>query len=151
MSIIYYFSNHFNNPKLNKNMSLVKEFKSFIMKGNVVDLATAVIIGGAFGKIVSSLVNDVLMPPIGILLNGVDFRNLKFVIQQAAGEVPEVSINYGMFIQTLIDFIIVGFCIFMVIKGYQSMQKKEAAAPSAPPAPSNEEKLLTEIRDLLKK
>lgn len=122
------------------------------MKGNVIDLATAVIIGGAFGKIVSSLVNDILMPPIGVLLGNVNFRDLKFVIQEAAGDKAAVTLNYGLFMQSVIDFVIIAFSIFMVIKAYKRMERKkeEAPAPAAPPAPSNEEKLLTEIRDLLK-
>lgn len=130
-------------------MSLLKEFKKFAMKGNIIDLATAVIIGGAFGKIVSSFVNDIIMPPIGILLSGVDFKDLKLVIQSAKGTtVPEVSINYGLFIQNIIDFTIIAFCIFILIKAYQKTQKKEAANQTVP---SNQEKLLMEIRDLLKK
>jgi large conductance mechanosensitive channel len=133
-------------------MGILKEFKDFAMKGNVIDLATAVIIGGAFGKIVSSLVNDILMPPIGVLLGNVNFRDLNVVIQEAVGEKAAVTINYGAFTQTVIDFIIIAFSIFMVIKAYKRIEKKkeEAPAPAAPPAPSNEEKLLTEIRDLLK-
>ncbi|WP_416865400.1 MAG: large-conductance mechanosensitive channel protein MscL [Imperialibacter sp.] len=133
-------------------MGILKEFKDFALKGNVIDLATAVIIGGAFGKVVSSLVNDILMPPIGVLLGNVNFRDLSVVIQEAVGEKAAVTINYGAFTQTMIDFIIIAFSIFMVIKAYKRMEKKkeEAPAPAAPPAPSNEEKLLTEIRDLLK-
>lgn len=135
-------------------MSIVKEFKEFAVKGNVVDMATGIIIGAAFGKIVSSIVSDVLMPPLGILLGRVDFKDLRFVIQAATPEVAEVSVNYGMFIQTLIDFAIVAFCIFLLIKGINRLRQNEAAvpaAPAAPPAPSKEEVLLTEIRDLLKK
>lgn len=142
-------------------MSLIKEFREFIMKGNVLDLAVAVIIGGAFGKIVTSLVNDIIMPPIGILLGKVDFKQLKFVVQSGkdavmngtqvvSPAVAEVSLNYGAFIQNTIDFILIGFCIFMVLKAYQKVTKKKEEAPVAPPEPSNEEKLLTEIRDLLK-
>ena len=143
-------------------MSLIKEFKVFIMKGNVLDLAIAVIIGGAFGKIVSSLVSDIIMPPIGLLLGKVDFKQLKLVIQSGkdavingaqivSPAVAEVSLNYGAFIQNIIDFILIGFCIFIVLKTYQKVSKKpdEAPAPS-PPEPSNEAKLLTEIRDILK-
>jgi large conductance mechanosensitive channel len=138
-------------------MGMLKEFKEFAMRGNVVDMAVGIIIGGAFGKIVSSFVADVIMPPIGLLIGGVDFTNLKFILKDAvvdaAGAVTAeaVSINYGNFIQTTIDFIIIAFAIFMVIKGMNSMKKKEEAAPAAPPAPSKEETLLTEIRDLLKK
>jgi len=137
-------------------MGMIKEFKTFAMKGNVVDMAVGIIIGGAFGKIIASFVNDVLMPPIGMLLGGVDFKELKFIIQEAAvseaGEaIAAVSINYGNFIQVSIDFLIIAFAIFMMIKGMNSMQKKEEAKPAAPPAPSKEEVLLGEIRDLLKK
>ncbi len=134
-------------------MSFVKEFKEFAVKGNVVDMATGIIIGAAFGKIVSSVVNDVLMPPLGLALGRVDFKDLKILIQKATPEAAEVSINYGMFIQTAIDFIIVAFCIFLLIKGINRLKRKEEAAPApaAPPAPSKEEVLLTEIRDLLKK
>jgi large conductance mechanosensitive channel len=124
------------------------------MKGNVLDLAVAVIIGAAFGKIVGSFVNDILMPPIGMLIGGVDFSDLAVVLKEAVGETPAVTLAYGKFIQTIIDFLIIAFVIFMVVKGYNATQKKEEekpAAPAAPPAPSNEEKLLAEIRDLLKK
>lgn len=126
------------------------------MKGNVVDMAIGIIIGGAFGKIVSSFVNDLLMPPLGMLLGGTDFKSFKLVLKDdvlnAAGEVVEkgATINYGMFIQTTIDFIIVAFAIFLMIKAMNGLKKKEEAAPAAPPAPSNEELLLTEIRDILK-
>ncbi|MEL6561891.1 MAG: large-conductance mechanosensitive channel protein MscL [Bacteroidota bacterium] len=129
---------------------MLQEFKKFIMKGNIIDLAVAVIIGGAFKAIVSSFVKDIIMPPIGILLGGVDFKDLAFVIQEAEGDVAAVSVNYGVFVQTIIDFLIIAFVIFMVIKGYNKMQKKKEEAPAAPPAPSNEEVLLGEIRDLLK-
>lgn len=137
-------------------MSLVKEFRDFAMRGNVVDMAVGIIIGGAFGKIVTSVVNDIIMPPIGMLIGGVDFKDLKVDLNEAtvneAGEaVAAVSINYGNFLQTTFDFIIIAFAIFMVIKAMNKMKKKEVEAPAAPPAPSAEEKLLTEIRDLLKK
>ncbi len=132
-------------------MSLVKEFKAFAMRGNVVDLAVAVIIGGAFGKIVSSFVNDILMPPLGVLLGGVDFKDLTLIIKQAVGETDAVTINYGMFVQNVFDFLIIAFAIFMAIKGMNSFKKKEEEAPAPPPAPSKEQELLTEIRDLLKK
>jgi len=137
-------------------MSIIKEFKQFAMRGNVLDMAVGIIIGGAFGKIVSSFVADVIMPPIGVLLGGVDFSSLKLTVKaasvnEAGGIVNAVTINYGMFINTVIDFIIIAFAIFMVIKAMNNLKKKEEAAPVAPPAPSNEEKLLTEIRDLLKK
>jgi large conductance mechanosensitive channel len=141
-------------------MSLVKEFKAFAMRGNVVDMAVGIIIGGAFGKIVSSIVADVIMPPIGLLLGGVKFTDLKIIMKDpiidAAGVVTTqaVSINYGNFIQTTVDFLIIAFAIFMMIKAMNSMKKKEEVivveAP-APPPPSNEEVLLAEIRDLLKK
>lgn len=120
------------------------------MKGNILDLAVAVIIGGAFNAIVSSFVKDIIMPPIGILLGGVDFTDLAFVIKEAEGDVAAVTVNYGIFVQTVVDFLIVAFVIFMVIKGYNKMQKKKEEAPATPPAPSNEEVLLGEIRDLLK-
>jgi large conductance mechanosensitive channel len=132
-------------------MSLLKEFKAFAMRGNVVDLAVAVIIGGAFGKIVASFVNDVLMPPIGLLLGGVDFKDLVYVMKEASGEVAAVTINYGMFIQNVIDFVIIAFVIFMMIKAIVASKKKEEAAPAAPPAPTKDQELLAEIRDLLKK
>ncbi len=136
-------------------MSMIKEFKTFAMRGNVMDMAIGIIIGGAFGKIISSFVNDVLMPPIGMLIGGVDFGNLKLTLKQAVvqGEevVEAVTLNYGAFANTVIDFLIIAFAIFLVIKGINSMKKKEEEVPVAPPAPSNEEKLLAEIRDLLKK
>jgi len=131
-------------------MGLVKEFKEFAMKGNVVDLAVAVIIGAAFGKIVSSFVNDILMPPLGVLLGGLDFKDLKYIMIEAVDKKAAVTINYGMFIQTVIDFLIIAFAIFMVIKAMSMAKKKEVEAPSAPPALPAEQVLLTEIRDLLK-
>ena len=129
---------------------MLKEFKGFIMKGNVLDLAVAVIIGGAFGKIVTSFVNDVLMPPIGLLLGNVDFSDLKVILKEAVGETAAVTLNYGAFVNTIIDFLIIGFSIFMVIKLYNKTQKKKEEAPAAPPAPSKQEVLLSEIRDILK-
>lgn len=140
-------------------MGLLKEFKEFAVKGNVIDLAVGVIIGGAFGKIVSSFVNDVIMPPLGLLIGGVDFKQLKLVLKEetvnAAGEaVGAVTLNYGMFIQNVVDFTIIAFVIFMAIKGINRLNRKEeaaAAAPPAPPEPTPSEKLLEEIRDLLKK
>jgi large conductance mechanosensitive channel len=139
-------------------MSLAKEFKEFAMRGNVVDLAVGIIIGGAFGKIVSSAVADVIMPPIGLLLGGVKFTDLSIVLKEpvvdAAGAITTqaVSINYGNFIQTMVDFLIIAFAIFMMIKAMNSLKKKEEAPAEepAPPAPTKEELLLTEIRDLLK-
>lgn len=131
---------------------MLKEFKDFAMRGNVVDLAVAVIIGGAFGKIVTSFVNDILMPPIGLLLGNVDFKDLKMVMKAATETTAVVTWNYGMFIQNVVDFLIIAFAIFMMVKAMSSAQKKKAEEPApAAPEPSNEEKLLTEIRDLLKK
>lgn len=132
-------------------MSMMSEFKKFAMKGNVVDMAVGIVIGAAFGKIVSSFVNDILMPPIGMLIGGVDFTELSFTLKEAVGETAAVSINYGNFIQTALDFIIIAFAIFMVVKGMNRMKKKEEEKPAEPPKPSNEEVLLSEIRDLLKK
>jgi large conductance mechanosensitive channel len=133
-------------------MSIVQEFKQFAIKGNVVDMAVGVIIGAAFGKIVSSFVTDVVMPPIGVLIGGVDFSKLAFTLLAATANAPAVAINYGKFIQTVVDFTIIAAVIFVVIKGINRMKRKEeaaeAAAPAAPPA---QEVLLTEIRDLLKK
>jgi large conductance mechanosensitive channel len=137
-------------------MKIVEEFKQFAMKGNVVDMAVGIIIGAAFGKIVSSLVNDVIMPPLGLLIGGVDFTDLKITLKeasvdQAGAAINAVSLNYGVFIQTTLDFLIVAFAIFLMIKAMNNLKKKEKAVPSAPPEPSKEERLLTEIRDLLKK
>jgi large conductance mechanosensitive channel len=133
-------------------MGMLKEFKQFAMKGNVVDLAVAVVIGGAFGKIVTSLVNDVIMPPIGLLMGGVDFSNLKILLKAAEGDVAAVTLNYGAWINTVIDFVIVALVIFMVIKALNSLKKKETeVAPPPPPGPTNEELLLTQIRDILAK
>jgi large conductance mechanosensitive channel len=131
-------------------MGLVKEFKDFAMKGNVVDLAVGVIIGGAFGKIVASFVNDVLMPPIGVLLGGHDFKDMKAMLVEATADKAAVTLNYGMFLQNVVDFLIIAGVIFLFIKLINSTKKKEEAAPAPPPAPSNEEVLLTQIRDLLK-
>jgi large conductance mechanosensitive channel len=139
-------------------MGFLKEFKAFALKGNVMDMAVGVIIGGAFGKIVTSLVNDVIMPPIGLVVGGVDFTDLKLVIKKAVIEggaeiAPAVTWNYGAFIQQVVDFTILAFCVFMMVKIMNKLMKKEEAKPApapAPPAPSKEEVLLTEIRDLLK-
>lgn len=136
-------------------MGFFKDFKSFLLKGDIVNLATAVIIGGAFGKIVTSFTNDIIMPPIGMLLGGVNFTELKYVLQEAvmdgeAVKTAAVTVNWGNFVQMVINFIIIGLCIFMVLKGYEKSQKKEEPAPEAPKGPSQEE-LLSEIRDLLKK
>ncbi len=138
---------------------MFKEFKSFISRGNVMEMAVGLIMALYFGAIVKSLVDHIIMPPIGILLGNVDFSNLKIVLQPAtmAGDtaVPEVVISYGMFLNTIITFLIVAFCIFLVVKVYnkmkESLERKEKEAPAAPPAPTKEEVLLTEIRDLLKK
>ena len=135
-------------------MSFIQDFKAFALKGNVIDMAVGVIIGGAFGKIVTSVVNNIIMPPIGVLTGGVDFTDLKLVIKEAEGEAAAVTLNYGQFIQDVVDFLIIAFCIFLMVKGISALsrKKKEAAAAPAPaPEPSAEEKLLTEIRDLLKK
>jgi large conductance mechanosensitive channel len=131
-------------------MKMMAEFKAFAMRGNVIDMAVGIVIGGAFGKIVSSFVADVIMPPIGLLMGRVNFTDLAITLQKANGTVAAVTLNYGKFIQTLLDFTIVAFAIFMVVKGMNSLKKKEAAAPPAPAAPSKEEVLLAEIRDILK-
>ena len=140
-------------------MGFLKDFKAFALKGNVMDMAVGVIIGGAFGKIVTSVVNDIIMPPIGLLVGGVDFSDMKLTLKQqvvdAAGAVitPAVTWNYGAFIQQVVDFTILAFCVFMMVKVMNKLLKKEEAKPApapAPPAPSKEEVLLTEIRDILK-
>ncbi len=138
---------------------MIQEFKKFISKGNVIELAVGLIMAVYFGAIVKSLVDHIIMPPIGILLGNVDFSNLKVILKAASmnGDVavPEVAISYGLFLNTIITFLIVAIAVFMVVKGYNKMktsvEKKEAETPAAPPAPSKEEVLLTEIRDLLKK
>jgi len=129
-------------------MSLITEFKQFAMRGNVVDMAVGIIIGGAFGKIVSSFVGDVLMPPLGMLIGGVDFSSLSITLREAAAGAPAVVLGYGKFIQSVVDFTIIAFAIFLMIKAMNSMQKQQQAAP--PPAPPPQEVLLGEIRDLLK-
>ena len=131
-------------------MSILKEFKEFAVKGNAVDMAVGIIIGASFGKIISSLVADVVMPPIGVLVGGVDFTKLAITLKEAVGDVPAVTLKYGNFIQTVVDFTIIAFAIFMVVKLINKLKKQEAAAPVAPPEPTKEELLLTEIRDLLK-
>lgn len=130
-------------------MSLMKEFREFAMRGNVIDLAVGVIIGAAFGKIVSSLVADIIMPPLGLLIGGVDFKQFAWVLRPAVGDAPAVVMNYGMFIQNIFDFVIVAFAIFMAIKLINKLHRKKEE-PEVPPAPTKEELLLTEIRDLLK-
>lgn len=132
-------------------MSMMQEFKEFAVKGNVVDMAVGIIIGAAFGKIVSTFVASVVMPPLGLLIGGVDFSDLAVTLKAATEDTEAVVIGYGLFVQTVFDFVIVAFAIFMVIKWINSLKKKEEAAPAAPPAPSKEEVLLTEIRDLLKR
>jgi large conductance mechanosensitive channel len=135
-------------------MKLVDEFKAFAMKGNVTDMAVGIIIGAAFGKIVSSMVSDIIMPPLGLLIGGVNFTDLKLVMKAATETNPAVTWNYGNFLQVTFDFLIVAFAVFMVIKAINAAKKKEDAkpvAPAAPPVPTKEETLLTEIRDLLKK
>jgi len=131
-------------------MGMMTEFKDFAMRGNVVDMAVGIVIGGAFGKIVSSFVADVLMPPIGLLMGGVDFSDLAITLSEATADSAAVLMKYGVFVNTVIDFVIVAFAIFIVIKGMNSLKKEEEAAPAAPPEPSKEEVLLTEIRDALR-
>ncbi len=133
-------------------MSLLQEFKEFAIKGNAIDMAVGIIVGAAFGKIISSLVADVIMPPIGVLVGGVDFTKLAINIKDAAEGAPAVTLNYGNFIQATVDFTIIAFAIFVLVKAINSLKKSEVKAPepAAEPAPSKEELLLTEIRDLLK-
>jgi len=134
-------------------VSLMKEFKEFAVKGNVMDMAVGIIVGAAFGKIVSSFVGDVVMPPIGVMLGGVNFTDLAVILKEAVGEQAAVTLNYGKFLQTIIDFLIVAGAVFVAVKTINSLKKKEEEAPAEPeaePEPSKEELLLTEIRDLLK-
>lgn len=136
-------------------MGMLQEFKAFAMRGNVVDMAVGIVIGGAFGKIVSSLVTNVIMPPIGVITGGVDFKNLEIVLKKATidaagNSVPAVALGYGVFINTIIDFIIIAFAIFMVLKLMNLAKKKQAEAAAAPPPPTKEQILLAEIRDILK-
>jgi large conductance mechanosensitive channel len=135
---------------MENKMSILKEFRDFAMRGNVVDLAVGVIIGAAFGKIVSSLVADIIMPPLGLLIGGIDFKSFAVTLRDAQGDVPAVVMHYGVFIQNVFDFVIVAFAIFMAIKLMNNLNRKKAEAPAAPPAPTKEEVLLSEIRDLLK-
>jgi large conductance mechanosensitive channel len=132
-------------------MKILDEFKKFAMRGNVIDMAVGIIIGAAFGKIVSSIVADILMPPIGLLLGGMNFSDLNIVLKAATETTPAVTWNYGNFIQVTVDFLIVAFSVFLLVKAINSAKKKEEAAPPAPPAPTRDQLLLTEIRDLLKK
>ena len=128
-------------------MGIIKEFQEFAVKGNVLDMAVGIIIGGAFGTIVKSLVDDVVMPPIGLLLGGVDFSNLSLSLKAAEGDTPAVAINYGVFINNVISFVVVAWAVFMLVKAMNAFKKKQEAAP--PPAPPADIRLLTEIRDLL--
>lgn len=148
--------------KLKQPMAFIQEFKQFAMRGNLVDTAVAFIMGAAFGKVVTSFIDGMVMPAIGMLVGNVDFNNLKVVMKEAVPEIkegaqvvqtaaPEVSIKYGTFITNIIDFVVVAFVIFMVIKAMNAAKKREAEAPAAPVEPSSQEKLLTEIRDLLKR
>ena len=132
-------------------MSMWQEFKEFVARGNVIDMAVGIIVGAAFGKVVSSFVNDLLMPPIGLLLGGVDFSDLAITLKAAHGDAPAVILRYGAFIQTLVDFLIIAFAIFLLVKGVNALKReKEATEPPAPPPPAPEVVLLEEIRDLLK-
>jgi large conductance mechanosensitive channel len=132
-------------------MKVLKEFQQFAMRGNVIDMAVGIIIGASFGKIITSLVEDIIMPPIGVLMGGMDFSSLKLIIKEAAGTAPAVAIKYGIFINVIINFAIVAFAMFMLIRAMNTLKKKEEVAPSAPPKPSNQELLLMEIRDVLKR
>ena len=131
-------------------MSILSEFKAFAVKGNVVDMAVGIIIGAAFGKIVTSFVGDLIMPPVGLLIGGVDFTDLAITLKAAEGAAPAVMLIYGKFIQTILDFVIVAFAIFMGVKAINRLKREEAATPEAPAAPTREQELLSEIRDLLK-
>ena len=131
-------------------MSMIQEFKKFAMRGNVVDMAVGIILGAAFGKIVASFVGDVIMPPLGLLIGGVDFTNLAITLKDAVGQTAAVTLNYGKFIQNIFDFLIIAFSIFVAIKAMNTLKKKEEEVPEQAPAPSKEEMLLTEIRDILK-
>ncbi|WP_304640608.1 large-conductance mechanosensitive channel protein MscL [Pseudomonas sp.] len=131
-------------------MSLVKEFKAFAMRGNVIDMAIGIIIGAAFGRVVSSLVADIIMPPLGLLIGGVDFADLAVVLREAEGDIAAVTIGYGLFIKNVVDFLIIAMAIFVAVKVMNSLRRQEANTPPPPAPPSKEEVLLTEIRDLLK-
>ena len=128
----------------------LEEFKAFAMRGNVLDMAVGVVIGGAFGKITTSLVNDIIMPLISMLTGGIDFSSWKWVLKAAEGDAAEVAVNFGSFVAVVLDFIIIAFAVFCMVKAINKFHKKKEEAPAAPPEPSAEEKLLTEIRDLLK-
>jgi large conductance mechanosensitive channel len=131
-------------------MSILQEFKTFAVKGNVVDMAVGIIIGAAFGKIVSSAVADIVMPPLGVIIGGMDFSDLAIILKDATATAPAVVLGYGKFLQAAFDFTLVALAVFMLVKGINVLKRKEAEAPSLPPAPSKEEQLLGEIRDLLK-
>jgi large conductance mechanosensitive channel len=131
-------------------MSLLQEFKTFAAKGNMIDMAVGIILGAAFGKVISSLVADVIMPPLGLAIGGVDFSDLVIVLAPAQGDQPAVLIAYGKFIQTIVDFLIIAFTIFMGVKAINRLKREEQAAPAAPPAPTKDQQLLGEIRDLLR-
>jgi len=131
-------------------MSMLQEFKAFAVRGNVVDMAVGIIIGAAFGKVVSSFVNNMIMPPLGLMIGGVDFADLEVVLREAVGELPAVTLGYGLFIQSVVDFLIIALAVFVAVRVMNNLKRKEAVAPSAPPTPGKEEVLLTEIRDLLK-
>jgi len=131
-------------------MTLIQDFKKFAMRGNVLDLAVAVVIGAAFGRIVTSLVNDVIMPPIGFLMGGIDFSDFRWTLSEATAEAAAVTVNYGFFIQQIVNFLIIAFAIFMVIRAFERVKRKEEEKPAAPVQPPAQEVLLTEIRDLLK-
>ena len=132
-------------------MGFISEFKEFAVKGNVIDMAVGVVIGGAFGKIVTSLVGDVIMPIVGVITGGVNFTDYKLTLKEAVGEVPAVTVNYGVFIQTIVDFTIIAFCIFMAIKFINKLKREKPAEPETPAEPSEDIVLLREIRDSLKK
>ncbi|MBP5473628.1 MAG: large-conductance mechanosensitive channel protein MscL [Bacteroidales bacterium] len=129
---------------------IIDEFKEFAVKGNMIDMAVGIIIGSAFGKIITSLVEDIIMPPLGVLIGGVNFSDLSITLKQAVGDAPAVTLNYGSFIQVIIDFLIVAWIIFLFVKGINALKKKPAEVPPAPPAPTKDQELLAEIRDLLK-
>ena len=132
-------------------MKIVQEFKEFALKGNVMDMAVGIIIGAAFGKIVDSIVKDVMMPPLGLAIGGIDFSNKEWVIKASDAAHPAVALKYGLFLNAMVSFVIVAFAIFMIVKGMNTLKKKEAAEPTLPPVPSKEEILLGEIRDILKR
>ena len=131
-------------------MGILQEFKTFAVKGNMIDMAVGIIIGAAFGKIISSLVSDVIMPPLGVLIGGVDFSDLVITLKAAQGELPAVVLAYGKFIQSIIDFLIIALAIFMGVKVINRLKREEEAAPAVPPAPTKDQELLSEIRDLLR-